>query len=254
MTLRREAKRAASLVLLSCVLLASGCGDSAKAPPATPAAPDPEPDAPEPTETPQPTAEDAGATGVDAGDKDELVKRALIKMDMRPKLAADAQLGHCRKEQQRLLENLAEAKKKDGRPPRIRASSVEVGGPPWRAKMVGPRICVGLPDQKGVSPHWDFTLMLGALINRRWGEPLRECMAGPLESDPKAEGRFELRMVGDAEGKPIEVWAQRSEGVPAEISDCWVKVVSESELIPKPTYMPFVGAVVPIVLLPAGEE
>jgi len=234
-----------------CAAFCCGCGDTAKAPPATPEAVESDSSPPGSAGAPPETPADTSGDGVDSGSDPEALKRALLKLEMRPKLAPEAQLEHCLKEQLLLRENLEEAKKKDGRPPRINVGNVEVGGPPWRAKMVGTRLCVGLPDQQGVSPPWEFTLMLGALIHRRWGEPLRECVADALDANPKAEGRFDLRMVGDAEGKPIQVWVQRNEGVPEEISDCWVKVVGESELIPKPTYMPFVGAVVPIVLLPA---
>jgi len=251
MAQRRTTSVATTFLALAGAALLSGCGDSTKAPPATPSVPEGEPTPPKPKKPEQATT-DAGTATSDAGGG-EGVKDALIAMDLRPRLAADAQLEHCLEEQQWLRENLEEAKKQDGRPPRIHAGSVEVGGPPWRAKMVGTRLCVGLPEQEGVSPHWDFALMLGALINRRWGKPLRECVAAALEAAPEAQGRFELRMVGDAGGRPVKVWVQRSEGVPKEISDCWVEIVGESGLMPAPTYLPFVSAVVPILLLPAGS-
>lgn len=233
---------------LFCALVAMGCGEPPRKPVETPSLPDDDrvPKA-EPKHEADATAPDAGALG--KLDEGKLLE-ALVAAKLRPRASATGQLEHCLEEQRRRREN--QVLVEDGRPPRIRTESAQVGGPPWRALPVGDRLCVGLPNQHGVSPHWDFALYIGALTRKFWQEPLLECARDALEADPEAEGRFELRVVGDADGAPIKIWAQRNEGVPDPIVDCWVEVVREGGRLPQPTYMPFVSGVVPVVLLPSG--
>jgi hypothetical protein len=233
-------------------LLAGGCGEPAKAPPETPSAPDSDPgsDTPQPAEQTEEVQEEAAPdAGATKEFDDEMLRKVLMAQKMRPRLDAARQLELCREKQQQRQE--ARDDVQNGRPPRIRTGDVEIGGPPWRAMIVGDRMCIGLPNQKGVSPHWDFTLYIGSLTHRLWKEPVLECVKDALDANLAAEGRFELRVAGNAEGVLLEVWVQNAQGVPEAISECWIQAVRQGDTLPKPTYMPFVSGVVPILLLPA---